>query len=79
MLKSLKERNKVFNGILSVKRGLFFGTTPHRKSFFVAQPIFPSVNIIEEVSSPFYVTSVLTCDPQLEPQIEKPSPFRQKL
>ena len=48
-LKLLTERNKVFNGNLSVRPALYFSTTDDRKNFFIAQPIFLSIIIVEEV------------------------------
>ena len=66
-LKLLTERNKVFYGILSVRPALYFRTTCDMKSFFVAQPIFLSINTIEEVLRVLLSTSlpVLTCDPKV--------------
>lgn len=49
MLTLLTERNKVSYGNLSVRPALYFHTTRDKKSFFVAQPIFLSINTIEEV------------------------------
>ena len=45
-LELLTERNKVFNGILSIRPALYFNTTINTKSFFITQPIFLSIIII---------------------------------
>ena len=80
MLKLLTERNKVFYGILSVRPALHFGTTRDTKSFFVAQPIFLSINTIEEVLRVLLSMSlpVLTCDPKVEQEVKKCSTFTHK-
>ena len=80
-LKLLKKRNKVFNGILSVRPALYFNATRGTKSFFVAQPIFHSIIIIEEVLRVFLSTSfpVLSCDPKVEQEVKKCSPFTKKI
>ena len=80
-LKLLTERNKVFNGILSVRPALYFSATHDTKSFFIAQPIFLSIIIREEVLRVLLSTSlpVLSCDPKVEQEVKKCSPFTQKI
>ena len=60
---------------------LYFRATRDTKSFFVAQPVFLSINIIEEVLRVLLSTSlpVLSCDPKVEQEVKKCSPFTQKI
>ena len=60
---------------------LYFRATRDTKSFFVAQPVFLSINIIEEVSRILLSLSlpVLTCDPEVEQEVKKCSSFTQKI
>ena len=79
-LKLLTERNKVFSGNLSVSPALYFSTTDDTKSFFIAQPIFLSIIIVEEVLRVLLSTSlpVFSCDPKVEQEVKKCSHLHRK-